>query len=130
MILEIDMTGNVPIYQQIRNQIMYGIATGLLKPGEQLPTVRQLAGEIGVNPMTVNKAYDLLKKEGFILIDRRHGAQVCEPRVRENPLDEDFDQRAQLLIAEARIKGASAGELRQRMLGLIDRVYKREGNMS
>ena len=65
-----------------------------LKAGDHLPTVRQLAGEIGVNPMTVSKAYSLLKEEGMIVMDRRHGAQVNRLRVRENALNADFDQRA------------------------------------
>ncbi len=57
MVLVIDDSSDIPIYQQLRNQIVMGISDGRLKPGEQLPTVRALAEEIGVNAMTVNKAY-------------------------------------------------------------------------
>lgn len=85
--LQIDMTSEVPIYKQIRDQIVYGAATGALSPGERLPTVRQLAADIGVNPMTVNKAYALLKSEGVIAVDRRTArrcakktARICCPR--------------------------------------------------
>ncbi len=63
MILHIDMSGDTPIYQQIRDQIGYGVASGKLEIGERLPTVRQLAADIGVNPMTVNKAYNLLNPD-------------------------------------------------------------------
>ena len=66
MVISINEASEVPIYQQIRNQIVLGISDGRLKPGEQLPTVRALAGEIGINSMTVNKAYALLKQEGYI----------------------------------------------------------------
>ena len=76
MIIQIDMAADIPIYQQIRNQIVLGVAMGKMKAGDPLPTVRQLAGEIGVNPMTVNKAYGLLKGEGVIIMDRRNGAQI------------------------------------------------------
>ena len=76
MILKLDMSGDIPIYVQLRNQIVLGIGRGALRVGEKLPTVRQLAGDAGINTMTVNKAYQVLKAEGFIEIDRRHGAVV------------------------------------------------------
>ena len=64
MIISINEMSEIPIYQQIRNHIVQGISDGRLSPGEQLPTVRGLAEEIGINSMTVNKAYSLLKQEG------------------------------------------------------------------
>ena len=127
MILKIDMAGGIPIYQQIRNQIVYGVATGLLEMGEQLPTVRQLAADIGVNPMTVSKAYGLLKDEGVILIDRRHGAKINELPVFNESLAADFDQRAELLISEALMKGVPEEKLKEHLLILIEKIYgKRE----
>ena len=74
MIIELDMSSSTPIYVQLRNQIVKGIGKGELKTGEKLPTVRQLASDAGVNTMTVNKAYQILKNEGFIRTDRRLGA--------------------------------------------------------
>lgn len=123
MILKIDMAGDIPIYQQIRNQIVFGVATGRLKVGEQLPTVRQLAGDIGVNPMTVSKAYALLKEDGVILMDRRHGATIKSLPIQEGELDTDFDQRAVLLISEARMKGSSKEKLKAHLLALVEKVY-------
>ena len=76
MILKLNMSSETPIYVQLRNQIVMGIGTGALKVGEKLPTVRQMAADAGVNTMTVNKTYQLLKAEGFIEIDRRRGAVV------------------------------------------------------
>ena len=76
MLIQLDMASDIPIYVQLRNQIVMGIGRGELKMGEKLPTVRQLAQDAGVNTMTVNKAYQVLKAEGFIEIDRRHGATV------------------------------------------------------
>ena len=126
MILKLDMVGDTPIYQQIRNQIVLGVAAGQLQVGEPLPTVRQLAGDIGVNPMTVSKAYALLKEEGVIVIDRRHGAQISPVRPQVEPLNGEFDERASLLISEARMKGASEEILKAHIFRLIDDVYRRK----
>jgi len=126
VILKLDMAGATPIYQQIRNQIVFGVATGQLRAGEPLPTVRQLAGDVGVNPMTVSKAYTLLKEEGVIVIDRRHGAQISSAQPRGKPLDSEFDERASLLISEARMKGASEETLQSHILRLIADVYRRK----
>lgn len=124
MLLRIDMAGEVPIYQQIRNQIVFAVAKGHLMPGDALPTVRQLAQDIGVNPMTVNKAYALLKDEGIIIIDRRHGAQISKNGQKEKAFDRDFDQRLELLLAEARMKGASKEEITTHLTDMIDLVYE------
>lgn len=78
MVIELDFASDTPIYVQLRNQIVKGIGKGELKAGEKLPTVRQLAFDAGVNTMTVNKTYQILKAEGFIKTDRRLGAFVAE----------------------------------------------------
>lgn len=124
MILKIDMTGDIPIYQQIRNQIVFGVAKGNMIAGDSLPTVRQLANDIGVNPMTVNKAYTLLKDEGIIVIDRRHGAKISSLGMKGNAFDPDFNHRAELLISEARMKGASKQDAKRHISDIIDLVYK------
>ena len=79
MLLRLDFNGDVPIYQQIRNQVVVAIASGELKPGEKLPTVRALAEEAGINMMTASKAYQMLKAEGYITTGRRDGATVRVP---------------------------------------------------
>ena len=123
MILKIDITGQTPIYQQICNQIMAGVAKGDLKPGDPLPTVRQLAGDIGVNPMTVNKAYALLKKEEIIIADRRHGAQIRDnSEMKDRAFGKGFDYQAQLLISKAHIKGASKQDIKKYLSNLVDRI--------
>lgn len=76
MILRIDFDSETPIYVQIRNQVIEGIAKSEIEIGEELPSVRALAEDIGVNMHTVNKAYNILKDEGYIKIDRRKGAVV------------------------------------------------------
>ena len=125
MILKIDMSNDIPIYQQIRNQIVFGVAKGELKFEDSLPTVRQLAADLGVNPMTVNKAYTILKNEGTIIIDRRHGAKISSKSMDSTTFDLDFDQRAILLISEASTHGATKKELSEHIGELIDLVYQK-----
>ena len=62
MLLSLDFSSDIPIYQQIRNQIIIAISDGKLLPGDQLPTIRNLADQSGINMMTVSKAYQLLKQ--------------------------------------------------------------------
>ena len=68
MIIEIDYESETPIYLQLRNEIVRGIGSGQFKYGENLPTVRTLANDLQVNTMTVSKAYNLLKQEGYVPI--------------------------------------------------------------
>ena len=105
MIIELDMNSSTPIYVQLRNQIVMGIGRGELKLGESLPTVRQLAQDIGVNTMTVNKAYQILKTEGYIKIDRRHGAIVSDNIDMDIVFREKLENELELLLAEAAING-------------------------
>ena len=106
MILSLDYAGDVPIYQQIRNQIILGIASGDLAPGTKLPTIRALATELGINMMTVSKAYQMLKQEGYIASDRRNGAWVA-PRTDGALALLKLEEALRLAIAEARVSGVS-----------------------
>ncbi len=76
MLLQINLQAEEPIYMQIVNQIIEGIAKQELKPGDDLPSVRSLGADIGINFHTVNKAYQILKQEGFILIHRQKGVVI------------------------------------------------------
>lgn len=77
MIIEIDFQSDEAIYIQLRNQIILGIATSAIREGDALPSVRQMADDIGINMHTVNKAYSVLRQEGFLQLDRRRGAVVA-----------------------------------------------------
>lgn len=79
MLIEINTQSPSPIYEQLRNQIVMGLASGRLARGEALPSVRSLAADLGVNFHTVAKAYALLANEGYIVMNRRKGAVVSEP---------------------------------------------------
>lgn len=105
MVIVIRESSDIPIYQQIRDQIVQGISDGRLTCGEQLPTVRALAGEIGINSMTVNKAYQLLKQQGYIYTDRRNGARVCTNFKKSPCLSTESKELLHRIISEAKIAG-------------------------
>lgn len=111
MILNLDFNSDVPIYTQIREQIIKSIASGDLKVNESLPSVRNMAEEIGVNLHTVNKSYNLLKDEGYINIDRRKGGVVNTLPLPKNDLNNDkIKSMLDLLVAESYLLGMSREE--------------------
>lgn len=119
MIIRIDEYSDVPIYMQIRNQIVMGISSGELKPGEQLPTVRALALEMGINTMTVSKTYQLLKQEGYIMTDRKNGARVRENIAQSGVISEENKLQLRRIVSEARLSGIGKDVLKK----LIDEFY-------
>ncbi len=121
MIIELDMNSSTPIYVQLSNQIVMGIGRGELKLGESLPTVRQLAQDIGVNTMTVNKAYQILKTEGYIKIDRRHGAIVSDNIDMDIVFREKLENELELLLAEAAINGMDKRDF----LSMCNEIYSK-----
>lgn len=121
MLIELDMNSSTPIYVQLRNQIVMGIGRGELKLGESQPTVRQLAQDIGVNTMTVNKAYQILKTEGYIKIDRRHGAIVSDNIDMDIVFREKLENELELLLAEAAINGMDKNDF----LSMCNEIYSK-----
>lgn len=119
MIIILQDGSDVPVFKQIRNQIVMGISDGRLKPGEKLPTVRALAEEIGINSMTVNKAYQLLKQEGYIIADRRSGVRVKECFSLAPELGAEEMEQLRQLISEARIRGISRNDF----VTMVDKYY-------
>jgi len=118
MILTFDFSSNVPLYMQLRNQIVIGIAEGKLQPGEKLPTIRALADESGINMMTVSKAYQILKQEGYIVTDRRSGASVAvKDKVR---IPDDTLRELRLRISELRISGMTKEDIK----ALCEKLYE------
>lgn len=113
MLLCLDFESDMPIYMQIRNQIVIGIANGELVDGERLPTIRALSNDLGINMMTVSKAYQLLKSEGYIYGDRRSGAVVRKPKaevLKASDLSEFAQEHIRLVAAQAKLKGVPMEE--------------------
>ena len=118
MVIEIDFNSDEAIYVQLMNQIIMGIATSRLQEGDALPSVRQLADTIGINMHTVNKAYSLLRQEGFVTIDRRKGAIIA---VDVNKIKALEEMKENLIVALAR--GCCRNVSRSDVLDLIDEIY-------
>ena len=123
MIIRINELSDVPIYMQIRNQIVMGISSGELEGGEQLPTVRALAMEMGINTMTVSKAYQLLKTEGYIMTDRKNGARIKTSIKQQGIISDGNKTELKRIVSECRLSGVSKADL----LNLIDEFYGTEG---
>lgn len=128
MILSLDLKSDIPIYQQIYDQILQGIASGALEPGEKLPTVRALAGETGVNFMTVNKAYQLLKADGYIFTDRRNGATVSDSFPGADCLSDVDEQQLSMIISRASLSGIGKGRFLKLCADMYDRLSSGEGS--
>ncbi len=123
MIIRIDELSDIPIYLQIRNQIVMGISSGELAAGEQLPTVRALALEMGINTMTVSKAYQLLKTEGYIMTDRKNGARVRMEIEKQGSISSGNKTELKRIVSEARLSGVP----KQEIIKLVDEYYGGEG---
>ena len=119
MILNVDLVADVPIYQQIRDQIVEAIAHGALTEGSPLPPTRTLAADFGINFHTVNKAYDLLRQEGLIRLSRGTGAVVTAAAT-DQLLPSDWTARARTLLAEAVARGMPADDVLQACRTLLD----------
>ena len=122
MVIEIDFNSDEAIYVQLMNQIIMGIATSRLQEGDTLPSVRQLADTIGINMHTVNKAYSLLRQEGFGTIDRRRGAIIALDVDKIKALEE---MKQNLMVALAR--GCCKNITRAEVHNLIDEIFDEYG---
>ncbi|MCI8977796.1 GntR family transcriptional regulator [bacterium 1xD8-48] len=122
MVIEIDFSSEEALYLQLRNQIILGIASARFQEGDALPSVRQLADDIGINMHTVNKAYTVLKQEGFLKVDRRKGAVIALDADKLTSLNE-MDENLRVILAKGICKGVSKDEVHQ----MIDEIYEEFG---
>jgi len=106
-----------PVYRQIVDQVKAALASGKLRPGDQLPTHRDLARDLVVAPLTVKKAYDTLQLEGLILMAQGKGTFVTKrgPAAASKAHD-DLEARAEMLVHQARLLDLSPEDL-QRLIG-------------
>lgn len=127
LLLQIDQMDQTPIYMQLRNQIVAAIASGQLQPGDRLPSVRSLGGDLGVNLHTVNKAYALLRDEGYLAMRGRAGAVVLEPPDGDSALAGAAAKRIAegllLLVQEHKAAGGAREEFAAAVSCVLDEVY-------
>ena len=124
MMIELDFNSDEALYIQLRNQIIVGIATTRFKEGDALPSVRQLAEMIGINMHTVNKAYTVLKQEGYVKVDRRRGAVIAVDIDRICAIEE-MKKELRVLLAKGSCKNIS----REEVHALIDEIYEDYGGL-
>lgn len=111
MLISIDFECDEPIYAQLRDQIVIGIASKALRYGEAMPSVRRLAADIGINAHTVNKTYAILRDEGYLVMDRRIGCRVQDaPIAADDAFRDGFSRRLLPFAAEAACRGMTPAE--------------------
>lgn len=120
MFVRIDQALDVPLYQQLRNEVVRGIAQEELSPGDALPSVRNLASDLGINLHTVNKAYALLRDEGYVEMKGRKGAFVAQPAAAaKERLSRDIHQLALAFKAS----GGAREVFEQQVKAQLDEVF-------
>ncbi|NLK75984.1 MAG: GntR family transcriptional regulator [Clostridiales bacterium] len=119
MYLKIDFNSDEAIYMQLRNQIIYSIATSEIQEGDNLPSVRDLADNIGINMHTVNKAYTILKQEGYLKLDRRKGAVIAIDMNKMQAMEE-MREELRVTLAKAFCKNISCKEAHD----IVDEIFK------
>lgn len=122
LILRIDFNSEEAIYIQLRNQIIIGIANSQIREGENLPSVRDLAEDIGINMHTVNKAYTILKQEGYLKLDRRKGAVIAVDVDKYKAVLE-MTEEMRVILAKAICRNISCEEAH----GIVDNVLREYG---
>ncbi len=122
MLIKLFPESNVPLYTQLIDEIKLGIAKKDLLPGESLPSVRAMAGDLGINMHTVNKAYQRLKEEGLLIIHRQKGVMVS---LNMPPADEAYfgllEENLTRLIADAMIHEID----KNTAIELTERIYNK-----
>ena len=119
MILTVDLAGEVPIYQQLRDRVVEAMAAGELPEGTSLPSIRTLASDSGINFHTVNKAYELLRQQGLIRLNRKTGAVVISTAA-DPPFRTEWTARARTLLAEAVARGVPTDEVLTTCRSVLD----------
>lgn len=110
MLVRIDFGSEEALYMQLYNQIILKIAAADLRQGDVLPSVRDMAEEIGINMHTVNKAYAILRQEGYLTLDRRRGAVVAVDNDKLRAI-EKLKEEMRISLAKALCRGLSEEEI-------------------
>jgi len=117
MYIQIEPQSDVPIYEQVTRQIIEGIARGEMKPGDTLPSVRNLAADLGVNMHTVNKSYHELEEKGIITIRAKSGAIIRseEERALTPEQLQLIEKNLKPVVAEGMVLGATTEQIEHMM---------------
>ncbi|MCM3117809.1 GntR family transcriptional regulator [Neobacillus sp. MER 74] len=124
MIIRIEPDSDIPIYQQITNQIIEGIARGSIQPGDSLPSVRAFAADLGVNMHTVNKSYHQLENKGIIRIAPKSGAVISSPQDFNASASDKLKEAFKPLIAESIVIGMSNEQIQELVTSIMEDLRK------
>lgn len=119
MLFVIDFNSEEAFYIQLRNQIILGIANATICEGDNLPSVRDLADNIGINMHTVNKAYSILRQEGYLKLDRRKGAVIALDYDKLESM-EQMKNQMRVILAQAICKNISPDEIH----AVMDQIFR------
>src|SRR5216117_837805 len=123
--ITIDLSGTVPVYRQIADAMRHLLVNGELQPGDQVPTVRQLALDLGVHFNTVAQAYRVLADEGWLDLKRKRGAMVvdrAQPATPGRERQKVYLQRLRELTAQLRAEGIPAKQIATHLRKLADLI--------
>jgi DNA-binding transcriptional regulator YhcF (GntR family) len=123
-VLKLDLRSGVPVYRQIIDQVLGGISAGSLKPGDQLPTVRQLAVDLAINPNTVVRAYRELEIREVLATQQGTGTFITDKQPEKNELE--HQRRVAQLVAELLAKAGAEGITMQELLGYINELQNEQ----
>lgn len=117
----LDLHSGVPVYRQIIDQVRSGVASGSLNPGDQLPTVRQLAVDLSINPNTVLRAYRELELGGFLETHQGTGTFIADKKLERNSAERDrqLTQMAGEFAARAGAAGFTLEDLIERLREML-----------
>lgn len=110
--LHLDERSSLPVYVQLRDQILHALARGTLRGGDRLPAVRTVATSLQVNPNTVNRAYAELERDGVLVVERGRGTYVADrARASRAPHRHKLVELAERFVAQARAMGFDGPEM-------------------
>ena len=122
MVIEIDFNSDEALYMQLKNQVILGIAMEEYHDGDPLPSVRALAEDIGINMHTVNKAYTVLRQDGYVKVDRRRGAVIAV-----DPAKEEYLHRLRNGLRNVVVEAVCRNVQKSEVHKLIDEIYREYG---
>jgi len=126
MLIEIDSHSGVPIYRQIIDQIRSHVITARLSEGAQLPSVRDLAGRLKVNPMTVSKVYSYLENEG--VVERKRGIGLFVAKISKNKQDKAKSAMLEDILKRAAVTAIEVGLSEKEAANMFTKLFRQNNS--